>query len=134
MASMVVRRAKSAIFDQYRGVFVNRGVFLKAPPDFFSSYPSDFEAPPLGWEKLGIKIRTIESWDRQRGIFQPAPATKIEIPAPLPTVVSAPVETVVSLAVEPVAAQVLSSEVASDVEPPKRGRGRPRNSEKKIAQ
>lgn len=106
-----VRRARVGVYDCYRGVFLNRGVFLKAPPDFFAAYPSAFERPPDGWEKLKVTVREITHWDAKSGLLEP-PTPKMEAPPPAPTVVPQP-EAVVAAASEPVAAQ----ETTTDAEP-----------------
>jgi hypothetical protein len=128
--TMQIKKAKSGIFDQYRGVFLNRGVFIKAPPAFFQAYPSEFENPPFGWEKLNVRVKTIERWDPKTGVVeQPAPKieTKLEVAPPMPTVVSESPVIVEPAVLTPVAEQpALASGVAGDVVAPKRGRGRPR--------
>lgn len=100
--NMQVRRAKSGIYDAYRGVFLNRGVFVKAPPGFFAAYPSEFEAPPTGYEKLNVHLRTIQNWDKEKGLLKP-PEPKLEIPPPAGPMVGLAVSEP-SAASEPVAA------------------------------
>lgn len=81
--NMQIKRATTGIHDHYRGVFLNRGVFVKAPPGFFSSYPSDFEAPPHGYEKLNVTLREIKSWDPKTGLLAPPkPKMAMEVPPP----------------------------------------------------
>ena len=116
----MVKRAKFGIHDVYRGVFLNRGVYIKAPPSFFQAYPSEFEAPPIGWQKLNIRVKEITHFDKDSGILgNPEPV--VEIPAPEATPVA---ETVVT--VDPAATPAMASGVEGDVIAPKRGRGRPR--------
>lgn len=116
---LVVKRAKVGIHDQYRGVFLNRGVFIKAPPGFFRDYPNDFEQPPAGWQKLNLKVREINNWDSKTGILKP----QMELPPPEPTVVE---EVKVSVP------QAVAETVAAPEIPVKRGRGRPVGSGKKV--
>lgn len=89
---MILKRTKVSINDASRGLFLNRGVYISAPPGFFQSYPSDFEAPMYGYEKLNVHVRTIDEWDPRSG-FLAKPVPKMEIPAPAPTPIA---ETVIS--------------------------------------
>lgn len=100
--NMQVKRAAAGIYDAYRGVFLNRGVFVKAPPGFFAAYPSNFEQPPVGWEKLNVNLREIPSWDPKAGLLVP-PAPKVEVPPPAPTPVAGATVSAPPAATEPVA-------------------------------
>jgi len=102
---MMIKRTKFGICDVSRGVFLNRGIFIKAPPSFFQAYPSEFEPIPLPAQKMDLKVRTIESWDPKIGLNAP-PKAKIEIPVPAPTPVA---QTVIS------SEQKVSEVVAADV-------------------
>jgi len=120
---MMIKRTKFGICDTSRGLFLNRGIFVKAPPGFFQSYPSDFEPLPQGAQKeqLNLKIRTIEAWDPKTGVLPAPVAPKLEVPPPAATPVSATVVSSEQTVVEPVATvadtvQVQDKEEAPQVE------------------
>jgi hypothetical protein len=118
--NLITKRAKVGIHDQSRGLFLNRGVFLKAPPSLFASYPSDFEPlPPQAAKQLDLRVRTITEWDPKNGLNN-TPKAVVEIPPPAPTpVVTQIIGPVQQMVSEPVAASDnVQHETASPLEQP----------------
>jgi len=65
MGGFVTRVAKVGIFDRHRGLTINRGVFIEAPPDFFLRYGDDFEEVKKPFDsRVNVKVRH-ETWKGQ---------------------------------------------------------------------
>lgn len=64
--NMIIKKAAVHIHDTHQHVFANRGVFVKAPPDFFNYYGSDFTnlSPKEMREAqaVPVRVRTFPEW------------------------------------------------------------------------
>ena len=99
MGADIIKKAAVHVHDTHKHVFANRGVFVKAPPEFFRYYGSDFTNLTPKEQRLILqpdtRVATFPDWAG----LQPV---TVEVPVPEPTVVASTVE-VPPVVAEPVA-------------------------------
>lgn len=77
---MIMRVAASNIFDIGRGLNMNKGVYIQAPPDFFDKYGKSTPVPTIPFDEEEHFLMKIENWPEIKAKVEDKVVEKRELP------------------------------------------------------
>lgn len=92
MSNMIMKVAVANIMDSSRGIYLNRGAYVEAPPDFFGKYGKSLITPKVPYDPKKHAIIKVHNWDTIKKAMEPdkkkAPepvveTTTVEAPTPV---------------------------------------------------